>query len=85
MFAAAAVLAALAVTLVAGWLTQPPQHSAAQESRLARCDRLAGMAVEKLAGKGIDVRTPAMRRQRETAVQACMNDFANFEWLLNSH
>jgi hypothetical protein len=82
-FAASVVLAALLLVLADSALTQPTEHAIAPESRIARCARLAGVAVEKLDAKGVDVQTSRSRRQRELAVQACANDFANFEWLLN--
>jgi hypothetical protein len=83
LFVSAVVLVVLVLALADSTFTQPTPHAAVPESRLARCERLAGVAVENLAERGIDVQTPRLRQQREVAVQACAKDFANFDWLLN--
>jgi hypothetical protein len=77
------VATGLLLVLAADLFAEPPEHAIAPESRIARCARLAGVAIGELAAKSIDVKTPRWRRQRDVAVQACANDFANFDWLLN--
>jgi|ERR1019366_4052253 hypothetical protein len=83
LFACAVVAAGLLLAIASDLLVQPPQHVIAPESRIARCARLAGVAIDELAAKGIDVQTPRLQRHRDLAVQACANDFANFDWLLS--
>jgi hypothetical protein len=80
LLSALIALVFVSLALAAG-LSKRQTEQVSSETRLAQCNQLAGIAIEKLAADGIDVRTKAWHRQRYVAAQACMNDFANFDWL----
>jgi len=53
----------------------------AAAERLAQCDHDAGIAMEKLAAYGLDLRTPKWRRDRERAIRACRDGYPDLRWL----
>jgi hypothetical protein len=58
--------------------------AASAQNPLAGCERLASGAVDKLTKKSIDDRSDEWRRERQSAAQSCLNDFAKFDSLKNS-
>jgi hypothetical protein len=81
---AGAALLFVGVSIDPGPLPGPTAAAASAENQLARCDRLAGAAVDKLAVNGIAVRSDDWRRERQSSVRACLNDFAKFDWSKDS-
>jgi len=46
-----------------------------------QCERDGGIALERLAANGIDLRTQKSRSDRARAIQACRQGFPNLRWL----
>jgi hypothetical protein len=67
------------------WAFSLPQGGATRTDaeHRAQCERDAGSAIEALAQEGVDLRTAKWQRERQAAIQACMEDFSSLRWLVN--
>jgi hypothetical protein len=81
---AGAALLFIGVRISAGTFPEAPAPAGSAEVHVGRCDRPAVAAVDELAANGIDVRSDEWRRERDSAREACMNDFAKFNGLKNN-
>jgi len=80
----ASVLLLLGVVGLANALIAPDVSASDPTSvRLAQCEADSGVVGEALATNGIDLRSKNWSRNRDRAIQACMEDFASLRWLIN--
>jgi len=81
-FASVAAAALVAVFTLAYAAPGPESMSSDGASRRkARCEHDGGIAIERLAAHGLDLRTAKWRRDRERSVAACMEGFRDLRWL----
>ena len=83
-FGLVAICAAALVTIL-GMAQAPFTRAAvapnAPGDRSRQCRQDSGVALDRLAATGLDLRTPKMLHDRERAIQACQDGFPDLHWL----
>jgi len=79
-----AICAAALVTILGmARVSSTPTTAAADApgDRGLQCRQDSGVALDRLAAEGLDLRTPKILRDRERAIQACRDGFPDLTWL----
>jgi hypothetical protein len=76
------VLVALGLMLMAaGYITESASVVGNNENLVIRCDRISGQVGRSLVEQGIATDSAALRRQKQLAFRACVDDYDAFQRL----